>query len=152
MKERKLDFLSRRAVRVTMLITLDVNERTVDGRLPDGYSLDDGIFRFPAGYWESYFVNGKEYNIDGDRTREKQEELITKDLTEKGFSKKEIDEYIAEIGTEEGESMSLASDASNKWLQFHPEFRQEALRLIGEIKKEIQSEVKTELGRNIKRR
>lgn len=152
MKEQKLDFLSRRAVCATILISIDANERLVAGHLPDDYLLDNGMFRFPAGYWESYFVNGKEYNAEGDRTIEEQKELIAKDLSEEGFSKEEVEEFITEIETREGRPMLLTPDASNKWLKYHREFEQEALRLLVEIKNETQSEARTKFGREMKKK
>jgi hypothetical protein len=152
MTERKLDFLSRRQVRATMLISIDANEPLVAGHLPEDYLLDNGVFRFPAGYWESYFVNGKEYNAEGNRSLEEQKELIAKDLTEEGFTNAEIKEFITEIETREGRPMVLTPEASNKWLSYHPEFEKEALRLLGEIKNEIQSETKSEFGRQMKKK
>ena len=144
MKKRTLDFLFRRPVRVTMLVSIDANERQVSTRLPDDFLLDNGKFRFPAGFWESYFVNGKEYNTEGDRTLDEQKELIAKDLTEEGFTSEEIEEFVTEIETREGWPMLLTPESSNKWLRYHPEFEQEALRLLGEIKNEIQGETKRE--------
>lgn len=114
--------------------------------------LDNGKFRFPAGYWESYFVNGKEYNAEGNRTPDDQRELITKDLTEEGFSQEEAEEFTAEIETKEGRPMLLTSEASNKWLRYHPEFETEALRLLGEIKKGIQSETTREIKGGMKKK
>jgi len=150
MTQRKLDFLSRRVVRATMLVSIDANERQVSGHLPNEYSLDNGQFRFPAGYWESYFVNGKEYNTEGNRSLEKQKEFIAKDLTEEGFTNEEIEEFITEIETREGRIMLLTSEASNKWLRYHPELEKEALCLLGEIKNELQNETKREFKNEMK--
>mgnify|MGYP001564907501 CR=1 FL=1 len=130
-----------------MLISTDTNEQLIAGRLPDGYLLENGIFRFPAGYWESYFVNGKEYNVEGNRSLEEQKELIGKDLLQEGFTKEDTEEFIAKIETKEGRPMLLTLETSNTWLRYHPEFEQEALHLI----EEIQSEVRAELGREMKR-
>jgi hypothetical protein len=152
MTERKLDFLSRKQVQAIILVSIDVNERLVANRLPEEYWLDNGTFRFPAGYLASYFVNGKEYNADGNRTLEEQRELIAKDLEEEGFDREEAEEFIAKIETREGRQMLLTLEASNKWLKYHPEFEKEALRLLCEIKSELQSEKKTEFGREMKRR
>lgn len=152
MAEKKLDFLSRRPVQAVIMISLDTSETLAASRLPEGYFLDNGIFRFPAGYWESYFVNGKEYNADGNRTTAEQQELITKDLTEEGFGPKEIEEFIAEIETKEGLQMSLTPDASNSWLKYHPEFETEALHLLSEIKKEVQNEAGRDFRGGMSRR
>jgi hypothetical protein len=113
--------------------------------------LDNGKFRFPAGYWESYFVNGKEYNTEGNRTIEEQQELIAKDLADEGFTQEEINEFMAEIETKEGRPMLLTPEASNKWLKYHPELETEVLRLLGEIKNKIKSETRTELRRGMKK-
>jgi len=152
MTQRKLDFLSRRPVQAMMLVSIDVNEPLVANRLPEGYLLDNGKFRFPAGYWESYFVNGKEYNVDGNRTLDEQRDLIAKDLLEEGFSKEEVEEFIAGIETREGRPMLLTPEASDKWLKYHPEFETVALRLLGEIKKEIQSETGMEIRGGMKKK
>lgn len=148
MKERSLDFFSRRAVRATILVSIDADERLVSSRLPEGYLLDNGTFRFPAGYWESYFVNGKEYNVEGDRTSEEQRERIAKDLSEEGFGQEEIREFIEEIETREDRPMLLSLDASNKWLGYHPEFEREALRLLREIKNEASKELVRGMKKN----
>jgi len=152
MPKRKLDFLSRRSVQAIILISLDVNEPLVADRLPEGYLLDNGKFRFPAGYWESYCANGKEYNAEGNRTLDEQRELIAKDLSEEGFSTEEAEKFMVEIETREGRPMLLTPESSNKWLKYHPEFETEALCLLGEIKNELQSELKTELGRGMKKK
>lgn len=134
-KERKLDFLSRRAVRAMIIIQTDEDDRKIASRLPSEYLFENGLFRFPAGYWESYFVNGKEYNVEGNRTLKEQQNLIAKDLSEEGFAKEEIEEFISGIETHEERPMLLTPETSNKWLRYHPEFEKEALRLLGEIKK-----------------
>ncbi len=83
-----MDFLSRRRVLPAIVISVDANEYLIDKRLPEGYILSNGLFRFPAGYWENYFVNGKMYNPEGDRSLDEQRELIARDLSEEGFTKK----------------------------------------------------------------
>jgi hypothetical protein len=150
-KERKLDFLSRRPVRAMIIIQTDKNDQKIAGRLPSEYLLENGLFRFPAGYWESYFVNGREYNVEGNRSLKEQQELITKDLSEEGFTKEEIEEFILEIETREGRPMLLTLETSNKWLRYHPEFEKEALRLLGKIKNEIQGERESELTKHFKK-
>ena len=152
MKKRKPDFLYRRPVRVTTLISINLSEPLVASRLPEEYLLDNGRFRFPAGYWESYFVNGKEYNVEGNRTVEEQRELIAKDLAGEDFSQDEIDEFITDIETEEGRPMLLTPEASNKWLKYHPEYEREAFQLLKEIINELRSEIKTEPGHGMKKR
>jgi len=152
MKQRKLDFLSHRPVRATIMIATNANEYLIDKHLPEGYLLNNGVFRFPAGYWESYFVNGKEYNAEGNRSLDEQHELIVKDLTNEGFDQEEIQELMEEIETQEGRQMLLTLDASNKWLRYHPEFEKNALHLLGEVKNEVQSETKNEIRGRIKRR
>ncbi len=96
-------------------------------------------------------MNGKEYNTEGNRTLDEQRELIAKDLSEENFSTKEVEEYIAEIETREGRPMLLTPEASNNWLKYHPEFETEALRLLGEIKNEIQGETRREIRGGMKK-
>lgn len=152
MTQRKLDFLSRRPVQATIPISLDISESLVASRLPEGYLLENGIFRFPAGYWESYFVDGKEYNVEGNRTIEEQRDLIANDLAKEGFTREEIDEFIAGIETREERPMILTLEASSKWLKYHPEFEAEALSLLVEIKKEVQGETSKEIRGRMKKR
>ena len=80
-----MDFLSRRPVRATMMIAIDKDERGVAERLPEFFLLANGVYRFSAGVWESYFVNGKEYNVDGNRSLAEQRQLILQDLSAEGF-------------------------------------------------------------------
>ena len=142
-----MDFLSRRPVRAVMLLAFDVNERSAANRLSEGYVLDNGLFRFPAGYSESYFVNGKEYNAEGNRSLDEQKALIAGDMMKEGFSENEVAEFIKGIEIVEGRPMLLTADGSNRWLKYHPEFEKEALGLLGEIRKEVLNEVNTEVGR-----
>ncbi len=142
-----MDFLSRRPVRAVMLLAFDVNERSAANRLSEGYVLDNGLFRFPAGYSESYFVNGKEYNAEGNRSLDEQKALIAGDMMKEGFSENEVAEFIKGIEIVEGRPMLLTADGSNRWLKYHPEFEKEALGLLGEIRKEVLNEINTEVGR-----
>jgi len=151
MRERKLDFLFRRPVRATILVSTNSSERQIADRLPDEYLFENGQFRFPAGYWESYFVNGKEYNAEGNRSLEEQKELITKDLSADGFTSKEVDEFVAGIEIKEGRPVLLTFEASNKWLRCHPEIEKEALRFLDKIKSKIQSETEIKVGRGMKK-
>ncbi len=145
MKQRKLDFLSRRPVRATIIISVGANKCLIEKHLPENYLLDNGVFRFPAGHWENYFVDGKMYNAEGNHSLEEQKKLISKDLIEKGFTNKEIEKIIQKIEIEEGCPMLLTPEASNKWLRYHPKFEKEAIHILGKIKNEIQNETKTEV-------
>lgn len=140
MKTRKKDFLSRRPVRAEILIALDGNERSIAGKLPENYLFDNGVVQFPAGFWESYFVNGKEYNVDGDRTLEEQRELIIQDLAQEGFNKEEAKEFINAIETEEKSLLRLDFTNSNRWLHYHPEFEHEAMKKLKEAAVEVKKE------------
>ena len=152
MKKRKVDFLSRRPVRVIILANSSGNNRAVAGRLPEDYIFEDGKFNFPAGFWESYFVNGKEYNVDGNRSLEQQKELIIQDLAEEGFKQEEAEEFINALETQEGNRMLLNFDASYKWLKLYPEFKNEAITKLHEAEAEVKKEGERESSKRGKRR
>ncbi len=120
-------------------------------RLPKEYLYENGLYRFPAGVWESYFVNGKEYNYDGGRSLEEQKTLIAQDLAHEGFEAQEIEEYIGIMEVKEGSSMMLGFDESLQWLKRHPEFREQALKVLNEAKSEIASERQSQMGRRSRR-
>lgn len=145
MKKNKLDFLSRRPVRAIIIISLDTHEYSVARRLPDGYTFDNGAFQFPAGYWESYTVAGRDYNVEGNLTLEEQQSKIIKDLMEEGFTQEEAREFIFQIDTREGRPMYLTPEASNRWLRYHPEFETEALQVISDIVRGLQHETGREI-------
>lgn len=121
-------------------------------RLPAEHIYDNGLYRFPAGVWESYFVNGKEYNYDGDRSLEEQKRLIAQDLALEGFQPEEIEEYISLIETKEGLPMVMNFEASLQWLKRHPEFKEQAMQILNEAKNKIASERESERNRRPGRR
>ncbi|MFH1142613.1 MAG: hypothetical protein ABIH67_00240 [Candidatus Uhrbacteria bacterium] len=152
MKKHNPDYLSRRPVYAIILASIDANEHLVSKQMPEGYWFSNGTFRFPAGVWESYFINGKEYNAEGNRTLEEQKELMAIDLAEEEFNQEEVAEFIAEIEVREGQRKLLTPEASNKWLKHHPEFERDALRLLDRIKNEVQSEMTREPGRGMRKK
>lgn len=153
MKHKKRDFLSRRPIFAQILVSDrdDHLNGVINERLPEGYIRSGRTFQFPAGYQESYLINGKDYNFQGDRSVEEQRALIETDLLTEGFSKAETDEFLQEIETEISTVPTyLSLDTSRKWLQANPHFAQDALQLLGEIKNEIQHESRSEIKMNRK--
>ena len=150
MKER--DYLSRALVSVTTLDGGDANEYAIQQRLPKGYILEGRLFVFPAGYWESYRINGKDYNGCGDRPLAEQRELAVKDLEQAGFSTQEANEYITGLVIKEGVPHHLSYEASIKWLQAHPEAETEARRVLNEAKNQLQTEINSTPKRTFSRR
>ena len=149
---RKLDFLSRRQVHAQIFLTFDEHAQRIAQRLPEGYVYDHGLYRFPAGFLESYVVNAKEYNVDGSRSLEEQRALIAQDLEREGFSRDEIEDLIGEMEIKEGRPLMLDYTASKPWLKRHPEFRDQAMQVLVEVKKEVLSEVQSERNRRPGRR
>ncbi|KKR07438.1 MAG: hypothetical protein UT32_C0011G0006 [Parcubacteria group bacterium GW2011_GWC2_39_14] len=137
------DFLSRRPVNATIILSMNVNSFDISSKLPKGFFYDDGQFSFPAGFWESYRVNGKEYNVDGNRTVDQQKELILADLLTAGFSQNEANDFITALEVKEAQTMHLTFDASNKWLRNHLEQEESAMRILNEAKNEVQNELQT---------
>ena len=69
----KFDYLMRRKVHAITFHDAPVSALQVRELLPTGYLYDgDGKFRFPAGYQESYVVDGKDYNFDSEKSLEEQ--------------------------------------------------------------------------------
>lgn len=139
-----LDVLRRSQVQALTVLTHipPWEEDMVARKLPEPYLFDGGHFRFPAGLWESYIVNGKEYNVDGNRTLEEQKELIIHDLLQEGFTQEEASEFIDTIEVKESGDMRLSFDASYKWLKQHPEFEREAMKKLKEAEVKKESEMR----------
>lgn len=152
MKPRKVDFLSRRPMRAVMLVSSAEHEYAVARKLPQDYIYEDWKFYFPAGFWESYFVNDKEYNIDGNRSLEEQKELIIQDLAKEGFKQAEAEEFINALETHEGSNMLLNFDESYRWLKRHPEFKNEAMQKLHEAEALVKKEASFESGSRSKRK
>jgi len=132
-----MDYLSRRHVRATILVSLFPNEKVIAAKLPNDYVLENGKLLFFAGYWETYFVDGKEYNPDGDRTVEEQRLLIRADLQQAGMTDSESDEFINGLEVVEGRPRLLTFESSNKWLKYHPGFEHEALKVLEEARRSL---------------
>jgi len=154
MTKKKLDFLWRRPVQVTILKRLpeEENEHLIAQRLADGYLYEGGVFTFPAGFHESYIINNKDYNYDGKYSLEEQKELVLRDLNQVGFEPKDAEELIEGIETNEGLTRFLSFDASREWLKLHPEFERDALQKLNEARAEVQAESHLEPGRRTRRR
>lgn len=152
MKQRKVDFLSRRPVQAIMLTNCSGNNRAVASRLPVDYIFENGKFNFPAGFWESYFVNGKEYNVDGNRSLEQQKELIIQDLAGEGFDSEEAKEFINALEIKEGSRKLLNYEWSMIWLELHPEFEREAIKKLKEAEAEFKKEGSFESSKRSRRK
>lgn len=152
MKARIRDFLYRQPVRVITLANSSENELVVASRLPEDYIFEDGKFYFPAGFWEGYIVNGKDYNVDGNRSLEEQRVLIIQDLAEEGFNSEEANEFIGALETQEWRKMLLSFDESYKWLKVHPEFKNTAMQKLHEAEAWVKKERESESGRRGKRK
>jgi hypothetical protein len=138
-------YLLRRPVRALIVVSTDAQENVLAAHLPEGYLLAGGLFRFPAGYWESYFVDGKEYNYDGTRPLDEQRLLIARDLSEEGFEEKDITYFIDNIPVREGNLMLLEVEASSKWLRLHPDYKLAAEDVLSEVRKSVRTEPAREL-------
>jgi len=102
---------------------------------------------------ESYRINNKDYNFNGDRSLEEQKKLIETDLIAEGFAVDEIQEFLRDIEIETSEMpICFSLDASRKWLREHPKYEQEALRMLDKIKKELNSESSGEIRSQIKKK
>ncbi|MFA5069983.1 MAG: hypothetical protein WC528_01765 [Patescibacteria group bacterium] len=150
MPEKERDFLVRKPIRVSIIMNVDVSDWALKDKLPEGYICGGGVFSFPAGYRESYIVNGKEYNCEGNLSLEEQRADITHDLTEGGFSLQEAEEYMVNLKTVEWSVSYLNYDASQKWLELHPEFEDEAMKILKEAINELKAEG-NEQGRRVRR-
>jgi hypothetical protein len=128
-----------------IVVSTDAQENVLAAHLPEGYLLAGGLFRFPAGYWESYFVDGKEYNYDGTRPLDEQRLLIARDLSEEGFEEKDITYFIDNIPVREGNLMLLEVEASSKWLRLHPDYKLAAEDVLSEVRKSVRTEPAREL-------
>lgn len=137
--------LLRSPVRAISIVAIDIQEKAIANKLPEDYTLAGGVLRFPAGYWETYFVDGKEYNYDGTRSLEEQKKLIAKDLLEEGFDEKDIDHFIDQIPVKEGYPMLLEMEASLRWLRQHPEYEQKAFDALSEARRAVKGELGSEL-------
>jgi len=148
MKQQKKDILARRPVIAQIIVsgTDDHLDAYINKHLPEGFIRSGRVFQFPASYQESYSINGKDYNFQGNRSLEEQRTMIESDLAEEGFIRDEIQEFLQEIEIETSKMPTyLSLESSKQWLQDHPEFKQEALRLLGEIKNEIRNEATKEI-------
>jgi hypothetical protein len=150
MRSYQRDYLSRRPVVGVLFWAMEEDERKIAERLPKEYFFDDGIFRFPAGLWESYFIDGKDYNPDGDTSLESQKESIVADLVKEGFGIDEANEFIQKIQVKEGTPMRLEYDASLRWLKHHKEFQETATKKLKEVVQELRKESGSEPGRRMK--
>ncbi|MFH0779483.1 MAG: hypothetical protein V1928_01355 [Parcubacteria group bacterium] len=152
MGKSKLEFVWRRPVAALIHLTPEANGNSIAAKLPEGYVYENGAFRFPAGVWTSYFVNGKEYNVDGGRSIEEQKESIVEDLQADGFSREEALEFIDNIEITNTNSKRLNNAESDKWLKTHPEFEVEAIKKLDEARVEARKELQKETGRQFGRK
>lgn len=145
---KELDYLYRRPITVSIILSpseVGDYEYAVSKRLPENYTLEGGRFSFPAGNWDSYIIQGKEYNMDGNLSLEEQRELIKKDFAVNGFSEQEASDFISQLKTKESVGSRLNWDASRKWLEHNSEFQHEALRILSKTRSEVETEVKSEI-------
>lgn len=147
-----MEFVWQRPVFAIIHLTPEKNGNSIAAKLPEGYFYENGAFRFPAGVWTSYFVNGKEYNVDGSRSIEEQKELIIEDLKADGFSRDEALEFIGNIETTNTKKIILDNIGSDKWLKIHPESEIEALQKLDEARAEARKETQGEQGRQFGRK
>lgn len=155
MKQQKKDFLSRRPVIAQIIVSGEDDhlDEYINERLPEGFIQSGRTFQFPAGYQESYLINGKDYNFQGDRSLGEQRVMVESDLAKEGFTRDEIQAFLQEIEIKTSKMPTyLSLESSKQWLQDHPEFKQEALRLLGEIKNEIRNDATREIRGGMKKK
>lgn len=149
-----MDYIWKRPIVATILrLPKDnENELMLSERLPEGYSYHDGFFSFPAGFKESLILDGIDYNSgEVDLPLELQKETAIKELKEKGFETKEIEELLDGLKIREGNTRFLNHENSLQWLDLHPEFKEEAIKILNESRQEVQNEIK-ETRSNVKRK
>lgn len=120
----------------------DISDFALQQKLPEGWYIDNGILYFLAETVESCVVNGKDYNVEGLISREKQFEQIRKDLYADGFTDSEIDGFLAGLPVQEWSEKRLSFEDSWQYLRQHPEYRQAALERIAVITEEIKNELR----------
>lgn len=135
---KELDFLRRRPVQAMLNVGSMPGEQRISGLLPRNWYLENGFLRFPAGYEESYFVNGVEYNVDGSRNTDEQRESIRETLIREGFEPEEADDFIAKIPERESPKKILSLDESYRWLEQHPECEQSAREAVSRTRAELE--------------
>ena len=148
------DYIKRKPIRVQSLcLPSEIeNEHTIRHQLPSEYLYENGILSFPAGFLESYIIDGKDYNYDENYSLDEQKELVLKDLVKEGYKLEEAEELIDKIEIKEGNANLLNFDKSLAWLELHPKFRRDALQLLNEARINAQTENQSEPARKIKKR
>lgn len=112
-------------------------------KLPSEYSLDEhSIFSFPAGEENEYVVfDGLMYDFDKYESLENIKEVIGEKLKEGEFKESEIKELLDSIKPRSGMTKYLDLEQSGQWLKLHPQYQEEAMKVLEVAISEAEQEI-----------
>lgn len=139
MNKELSDYILREPIRATIAHSIDPQyQNEIHFYLSRDYSVQNGLFTFPAGACLSYIVDEKNYNPDRSLPLSAQKEQVANYLSGEGYDEDDIRRFLSTTEYQDGREISLSPAESEKWFELHPEYKEDALRILNEAQRELE--------------